>query len=35
MPHETEQLACDFMYVHDEIVQKVRRRCRTRMCCLT
>lgn len=24
MPHETEQLACDFMYVHDEIVQKVR-----------
>ena len=19
MPHETEQLACDFMYVHDEI----------------
>ena len=24
MPHEIEQLACDFMYVHDEIVQKVR-----------
>ena len=24
MPHETEQRACDFMYVHDEIVQKVR-----------
>ena len=24
MPHETEQLACDFMYVHDEIGQKVR-----------
>ena len=24
MPHETEQLACDFMYVHDEIDQKVR-----------
>ena len=24
MPHETEQLACDCMYVHDEIVQKVR-----------
>ena len=24
MPHETDQLACDLKYVHDEIVQKVR-----------
>ncbi len=25
MPHDTEQMACDFMHVHEDIVEKVTR----------